>query len=148
MEANHCLKSVQMRSFFWYVFSCIWTEYGDLLRESPYSLRIQENTDQKKHRIWILFMQCIFRQAKLTADENMRVSKLHFKEECFGQDSQVSLHALVILENLARKFWLNYSGNSSKKSKIIGTFYLPLIREGGRKCCSLEKVFCICGKGA
>ena len=148
MEANRYMKNVQIRRFFWYVFSCIWTEYGDLLCESPYSFRIQENKDQKKLRIWTLFTQWLFRQEKLTADENMRVSKLHFKGECFGQDSQVSLYALVILENLARKFWLNYSGNSSKKSKIIVTFYLPLIREGGRKCCSLKKVFCICVKEA
>ena len=41
------MKSVQIRSFFWSVFSCIRTEYGDLLRKSPYSVRIQENTDQK-----------------------------------------------------------------------------------------------------
>ena len=26
----HCVKSVQIRSFFWSVFSCIRTEYGDL----------------------------------------------------------------------------------------------------------------------
>ena len=31
---SHCVKSVQIRSFFWSVFSCIWTEYGDLLRTS------------------------------------------------------------------------------------------------------------------
>ena len=38
----------------WSVFSCIWTQYGDLRRKSPYSVemleysvRIQENTDQK-----------------------------------------------------------------------------------------------------
>ena len=35
-------------SFFWSVFSCIRTEYRDLLSKSPYSVRIQENTDQKK----------------------------------------------------------------------------------------------------
>ena len=28
----HCVESVQIRSYFWSVFSCIWTEYGDLLR--------------------------------------------------------------------------------------------------------------------
>ena len=28
--AQHCLKSVQIRSYFWTVFSCIRTEYGDL----------------------------------------------------------------------------------------------------------------------
>ena len=27
----HYVKSVQIQSFFWYVFSLIWTEYGDLL---------------------------------------------------------------------------------------------------------------------
>ena len=25
---SQCVKSVQIRSFFWSVFSCIWTEYG------------------------------------------------------------------------------------------------------------------------
>ena len=43
--------------FFWSVFSDIWTEYeflrmwtenGDLRGKSPYSVRILENTDQKK----------------------------------------------------------------------------------------------------
>ena len=28
----HCMKIVQISSFFWSVFSCIRTEYGDLLR--------------------------------------------------------------------------------------------------------------------
>ena len=37
---HHCVKSVQIRNYFWSVFSCIRTE-------SPYSVRIQENTDQK-----------------------------------------------------------------------------------------------------
>ena len=47
-----CVKSVQIRSFFWSIFSCIRTEYE--------SVRIQENTDQKKLRIWTLFTQCKF----------------------------------------------------------------------------------------
>ena len=34
--------------FSWSAFSLIQTEYGDLLHKSPYSLRIRENTDQKK----------------------------------------------------------------------------------------------------
>ena len=45
----HCVKSVQMRSFFRSVLSCIWTEYGDLRCRSPYSVWIQENTDQEEH---------------------------------------------------------------------------------------------------
>ena len=30
-----------------------------LLRKSPYLVRIQENTDQKKLRIWTLFRLCV-----------------------------------------------------------------------------------------
>ena len=43
----HCVKRVQIRSFFWSVFSRIWTEYRDLLRKSPYSVLIRKNTNQK-----------------------------------------------------------------------------------------------------
>ena len=27
---DHCVKSVQIRNYFWFVFSCIRIEYGDL----------------------------------------------------------------------------------------------------------------------
>ena len=47
---------------FWSVFSCIQTEYGDFLRKSPYSVRIQENTDQKQFVIWTLFTQCCLKE--------------------------------------------------------------------------------------
>ena len=30
----------------WSVFSCIRTEYGEILRISPYSVRMRENADQ------------------------------------------------------------------------------------------------------
>ena len=43
----HCEKSVQIRSFFWYVFFRTRAEYGDLLPKSPYSARIRGNTDKK-----------------------------------------------------------------------------------------------------
>ena len=43
----HCVKSVQMRKFSWSVFSCIRTEYWDLLCKSPYSVQRQENMDHK-----------------------------------------------------------------------------------------------------
>ena len=54
---RHCVKSVQIRSFFWSVFSRIRTEYGEMLRISLYSVRMRENTDQKKLPIWTLFTQ-------------------------------------------------------------------------------------------
>ena len=54
----HCIKSVQIRSFFWSAFSCIRTEYGDLRSKSPYAARIKGNTYQKKICIWTHFTQC------------------------------------------------------------------------------------------
>ena len=33
--------------FLWSVFSRIWIEYGEILRISPYSVRMRENTNHK-----------------------------------------------------------------------------------------------------
>ena len=43
----HCLNSVKIRSFFRSIFSYIWKEYVDLFRKSLYSVRIQENKEEK-----------------------------------------------------------------------------------------------------
>ena len=58
LNNQHCVKCVQIRNFFWSVFSRIRTEYGEIRSISPYSVRMRENTDQKKLRIWTLFTQC------------------------------------------------------------------------------------------
>ena len=58
-KVYHCVKSVQIRSFFWSVFSRLRAEYGQRRRISPYSVQMQENANQKKLRIWTLFTQCI-----------------------------------------------------------------------------------------
>ena len=42
------MKCAQIRSFFWSVFSRIWTKYGKIQSISPYSVRMRENIDQKK----------------------------------------------------------------------------------------------------
>ena len=55
----HCVKTVQIRSIFWSVFSRIRTKYGEIRSISPYSVRMRENTDQKILRIWTLFTQCL-----------------------------------------------------------------------------------------
>ena len=47
LSMAQCVNSVQIRSYFWSVFSCIRIEYGDLRSKSPYSIRIRENMDQK-----------------------------------------------------------------------------------------------------
>ena len=52
------MRSVQIRSFFYSVFSRIRTECGDLLCKSPHSVQIRENKDQEKLRIWTIYAQC------------------------------------------------------------------------------------------
>ena len=44
-------------SFFWSLFFRIRTEYRHWLSKSSYSVRIRENTDQRKLCIWVLFTQ-------------------------------------------------------------------------------------------
>ena len=52
------MKSVQIRrSFFWYVFSRIRTEYGEIQSGKCEKMRMQENTDQENLRIWLIFTQ-------------------------------------------------------------------------------------------
>ena len=58
LQGKHSVKSVQIRSFFWSVFSRIRTEYGEIRTISPYLLRMRENTDQKTLRIWTIFTHC------------------------------------------------------------------------------------------
>ena len=57
----HCVKSVQIRSIFWFVFSCIRTEFG-----LNYSVRIQEIRTRKNSVFCtpgfnsFLFLHCIY----------------------------------------------------------------------------------------
>ena len=44
---TRCVKSVQIRGFFWSVFSPIRDEYREMLQISPYSVRMRENTGQE-----------------------------------------------------------------------------------------------------
>ena len=67
------MKIVQVRIFFWSVFSRSRIEYGDMWSKSPYSARVQENTDQKKLHISTLFTQWI-------------QGKSAFNYNCYQQD--------------------------------------------------------------
>ena len=52
--------------FFWSVFSCIWTEYGEILRISQNSVRMRKNADQKKLHICTVFTQwCLLTRRQL-----------------------------------------------------------------------------------
>ena len=74
-DKTHCVNSTQIQSFFWSVFSRIWTKYGDLdlFRKSPYSVQMRENTDQKKFRIWAIFTQWTAKPKPNLAVKNNKV---------------------------------------------------------------------------
>ena len=45
-NTNTLRKNCPYSELFWSIFSRIRTEYGEILRTSPYSVPIRENTDQ------------------------------------------------------------------------------------------------------
>ena len=86
------MKSVQIRSFFWSVFSYIRTEYG----LSTYLARIRENTDRKNFRISTLFTQFQFQVElyfhTLRSFKNMyfrQLSVLRFLSRCHQKVGKV-----------------------------------------------------------
>ena len=50
MKSSHCVKSVQIQSFFWPVFSRIQTKYGDLFCGSCGSSVIPHEADSLQHK--------------------------------------------------------------------------------------------------
>ena len=112
----HYVKSVEIRSYFWSVFSCIWTMNG-------YSVQKQENTDQKQLRIWELFTQwCSMKEiSKFVSNAFMLVySSILNSKSCKILNSYQSFKK--ILQNFGRltKFWLYHSIIKWHKSKNCG----------------------------
>ena len=148
------MKSVQIRSFFWSVFSRIRNEYGDLLREPPYSVRIKENTDLKNVHTWTLFIQSYIKDTNefLTKLQNFpkfpddvilctidavalypnipnHESLLFLKKALHNrQDKTASTESLIELAELVLKnncFEFNDRFRKQKESTAIGTGFTP-----------------------
>ena len=100
---KHCLESVQIRSFFWSVFSRIRTEYGEIRIISPYSIRMRENTDQKKLCSWTFFLSERFRSFE-------KSSSLFYMIYFFAKN-----YCEVILGNL----WLTSFKNSCERMQLL-----------------------------
>ena len=115
---THCVKGVQIQSFFWSVISRIRTEYGELRSISPYSVRMRENTNQKKLRIWTLFTQWLF------------LGNFGQKEEsCLIEMKLGALTNSDILNSMVMLVLSFWTGNTlfwqiwSKKSKLSILYY-------------------------
>ena len=72
-------EKCQYSEFVLSTFSCISTEYFEIVPISPYSVKMQENTDQKKLRIPTLFTQCVFWLVLLFAAQYQFILSQHWK---------------------------------------------------------------------
>ena len=72
--------------FFWSVFSRIWTEYGEILPISPYSVRKRDNADQKNSEYGHFLRNDKFPRKKLWRREI--VAKLHAFQKKFDTFSK------------------------------------------------------------
>ena len=79
----HYVKSVQIWSLFWSVFSRIRTKYGEIRSISPYSVRMWENTDQRKLRIYYIFSFLEFLISNLVSFVHNQIQKftVFFRED-------------------------------------------------------------------
>ena len=108
------MKNIQIRSYFWCVFSCIPTEYRDLQSKPPYSARIRENTDQKQLLVWTLFTQLVFEssQVKSTLFPNIR-TYIHktIQFSITGINIEIKTTATAAIKN-ELKYFLMSEGNT------------------------------------
>ena len=147
----HCVKSVQIRSFFWSVFSRMRTEYGEIRSISLYSVRMRANTEQKKLRIWTYFTQwyalqniCFLSVAKILKKyvwSSSYLVEVFFKENSHphGKFTEKKLQFLyitffeqILLRTLICSWWKKNQQNVSRKIKtwryIVGVFtVLPCV---------------------
>ena len=65
-------KKCPFSELFWSVFSHIWTEYAEILRTSPYSVRMRENTDQNNSE-YGHFSRSVHYQSELKINQNKEV---------------------------------------------------------------------------
>ena len=101
--------------FFLSVFSCTRTEYGDLRSKFPYSVRIQENTDQKKHRIWTLFTQLLSTKLKLQSGSSM--NNILATNRVLPQGDRMSVNKLTFY--LAQAFREEHQKHSFAKTHFV-----------------------------
>ena len=110
------------------VFPWIRTEYGDLRSKSPYFVRIQENKDQKKLRIWTFFTQCtVVQQArcifcKLVLIQRIKMlfrvkckTYLNSNVLCIDPEEKVSLRKMSV-ERFQRKTSNNCQPGSDNRA--------------------------------
>ena len=88
-EIMHCVKSVQMRSFFWSIFFRIRSEYGEI--QSDHTVRSDGNVSSERKAIWLMWEYFI---CYLT-DVNTFYMVLWECALCGRQQKIISIHSMV-----------------------------------------------------
>ena len=79
------MKSVQIRSFSGPYFPTFGLNM-DILRKSTYSVRMQENTDQKKIRIWTFFTECWIHLADKNSQPGAKINSIfRLPQKCLNR---------------------------------------------------------------
>ena len=104
----HCVKSVQPQSFFSSVFPRIRTAYREVRNISPYSVWMQENTDQEKLRIWTLFTRwavSTIQQTKTSSRNTLKMKQTLAFFDIFRNVCIINQHWSAYFLVLIFQFW-------------------------------------------
>ena len=101
------------------IFSRIRTEYRKIRIISPYSVRMWKNRDQKKLRIWTLFMQCSILDIWQGSEYSFRMSLGGLQKKLYGYNfDQLFLPIGIVCENLRLVKWENLLLDNQQEAKI------------------------------
>ena len=109
---------------FWSVFSRIWTGYGEILRISPYSVRMRENANQNKSE-YRHFLRSVSQMLNFTLKV---INTLHLEEAVI---QMVEEKMIFIKESLIAKRLYPYEDST------LGTICLGVTMSKNKMVCSL-----------
>ena len=115
----HCVKSVQIRSYFWSLFSCIWTEYrkirtGNNSLFGHFSRSASFKTFVKYIKIWVKVGTFFITYAT----QKKKFSIKYFFRKCDQIRSYLRIWSHLQEKSLMENFiFLNWSSKVSKLTK-------------------------------
>ena len=107
MKYGTLCKKCPYSELFWSAFSCIWTKYGEIQSISPYSVWMQENTDQNNSEYWR------FSSSGTATSKSNVYFLLYDVVLCFYIDSKITLQEIFRENGKLRKLEPSKNGNST-----------------------------------
>ena len=117
-------KKCPYSELFWSVFSRIWTEYGEILHMSPYSVQIMENMDQSnsKYKTFSRNMKLSW-SCRVALWCSITTAQLHSTKPevrfCVGSNPARGVSEIRDGEDFWQWSWLERSLNAFRRSTIL-----------------------------